>query len=51
MVFCFQVKESKEQLEKATLDLAEVSKQIADAHGDSAETERAKYANYCCLVF
>uniref|UniRef100_A0A915EHG8 Structural maintenance of chromosomes protein n=1 Tax=Ditylenchus dipsaci TaxID=166011 RepID=A0A915EHG8_9BILA len=40
-----EVRESKERLEAATLSLQEVTKQIADAHGDTAETERQRRQN------
>uniref|UniRef100_A0A0N5AH08 Structural maintenance of chromosomes protein n=1 Tax=Syphacia muris TaxID=451379 RepID=A0A0N5AH08_9BILA len=40
-----QVCESKEKLEKVTLELADVSRQLQDAHGDTAESERNKKKN------
>ncbi|VDD87942.1 unnamed protein product [Enterobius vermicularis] len=40
-----QVCESKEKLEKVTSELAEVSRQLQDAHGDTAESERNRKKN------
>ncbi|CAI4222154.1 unnamed protein product [Auanema sp. JU1783] len=40
-----QVKDSKEQLEKVTTELDDVSKQLSDASGDTAESERVRRRN------
>ncbi|KAK6752456.1 hypothetical protein RB195_003715 [Necator americanus] len=40
-----QVKESKEKLEKVSAELSEVNKQLSDASGDSAESERVRRRN------
>uniref|UniRef100_A0A915ATD7 Structural maintenance of chromosomes protein n=4 Tax=Ascarididae TaxID=6250 RepID=A0A915ATD7_PARUN len=40
-----QVRESKEKLEKVAVELNEVSRQLADAHGDTAESERNRRRN------
>lgn len=42
---CVQVRESKEKLEKVAVELNEVSRQLADAHGDTAESERNRRRN------
>ncbi|KHN86179.1 Structural maintenance of chromosomes protein 1A [Toxocara canis] len=40
-----QVRESKEKLEKVAIELNDVSRQLADAHGDTAESERNRRRN------
>uniref|UniRef100_A0A914CSH9 Structural maintenance of chromosomes protein n=1 Tax=Acrobeloides nanus TaxID=290746 RepID=A0A914CSH9_9BILA len=40
-----EVKISKERMEKVALELQEVNKQISDAHGDTAESERVRRRN------
>ncbi|TMS38591.1 hypothetical protein L596_005281 [Steinernema carpocapsae] len=40
-----EVKISKEQLDKVNVDLAAVTKQLADAHGDTAENDRMRRKN------
>lgn len=39
------MKQSKARLEDATRELHDLNKQINDAHGDSAETERTRRQN------
>lgn len=40
-----QVRESKERLEKVTTELNNVSRQLSEAHGDTAESERNRKRN------
>ncbi|MCP9258845.1 Structural maintenance of chromosomes protein 1A [Dirofilaria immitis] len=40
-----QVRESKERLEKVTSELNNVSRQLSEAHGDTAESERNRKRN------
>ncbi|VDN45491.1 unnamed protein product [Gongylonema pulchrum] len=40
-----QVRESKERLEKVSAEVLNVSKELSDAHGDTAESERTRKQN------
>uniref|UniRef100_A0AC34Q685 Structural maintenance of chromosomes protein n=1 Tax=Panagrolaimus sp. JU765 TaxID=591449 RepID=A0AC34Q685_9BILA len=40
-----EVKESKQELERLTLELQDLNDQISDAHGDSMESERTRRRN------